>query len=68
MAPRRRAELPSVTPHDRRRRLQPNADSAALVDVGALGGYAVDDILGGQYRCHFAASELTIRDCLWMTL
>jgi hypothetical protein len=25
-----------------------NAECAALVDVGALGGYAVDDILGGH--------------------
>jgi hypothetical protein len=44
--------LPSIQPHDRRRRFQPNADAAALVNKGALGGNAPDDILGGQYRRH----------------
>jgi hypothetical protein len=44
--------LPSIQPHDRRRRFQPNADAAALVDKGALGGNPPDDILGGQYRPH----------------
>jgi len=39
--------LLSVPPYDRGRRLQPNADAATLVDVGALGGNAPDDILGG---------------------
>jgi hypothetical protein len=39
--------LPSVKPLDRRRRLQPDAERAALVDVGALGGDAPDDVLGG---------------------
>jgi hypothetical protein len=37
-APRRPAGLPSVTPHDRRRRLRPDADFAGLVGVGAVGG------------------------------
>jgi hypothetical protein len=41
-----------IPPHDRGRRFKPNADAAALVDIGALGGNAPDDILGGQYRCH----------------
>jgi hypothetical protein len=40
----------SVTPHDRRRRLQTDAECAALVDGGALGGDAADDVRGGQYR------------------
>jgi hypothetical protein len=29
---------------------------STLVDIGALGGDAPDDILGDQYRCHFAAT------------
>jgi hypothetical protein len=49
-------ELLSVLAHDRSRRLQANADAGTLVDIGALGGNAPDDILGGQYRCHFAAT------------
>jgi hypothetical protein len=53
-APRRPAELLSVSPHDRGRGFQPNADAATLVDVRTLGGDAPDDILGGQYRCHRA--------------
>ena len=46
------AKLLSVMPHNCRRRFEPNADTAILVDVGALGGNAPDDILGGQYCCH----------------
>jgi hypothetical protein len=55
-APSHPTELLTVLPHDRGCRLRPNADAAALVDIGALGGYAPDDILGGQYRCHVAAT------------
>jgi hypothetical protein len=44
--------LLAVLPHDRCGRFKPNADAAALVDKGALGGNAPDDILGGHYRCH----------------
>jgi hypothetical protein len=33
-----RPELLSALPHDRSLRLQPNADAASLVDIGALGG------------------------------
>jgi hypothetical protein len=40
-APRRPAGLPSVTPQDRGRRLRPDAECAALVDVGAVDGDAV---------------------------
>jgi hypothetical protein len=47
-----RAELLSVPPYDRGRRLQPDPDTAAFVDICALGGNAPDDILSGQYRCH----------------
>jgi hypothetical protein len=38
-------ELLSVLSHDRGCRLQPNADAAALIDKGAFGGYAPDNIL-----------------------
>jgi hypothetical protein len=37
-------------PPDRDRRLQPDADRAALVDVGALGGDAADGIIGSSGR------------------
>jgi hypothetical protein len=40
----------------RGRRFEADADAAALVDKGALGGNSPDDILGGQYRGHFAAT------------
>jgi hypothetical protein len=53
-SPRRPAELLSVPPHDRGRRLQPNADAATLVDIRTFGGDAPDDIFGGQYRCHLS--------------
>jgi hypothetical protein len=36
-----------IPPHDRGRRLEPDADTATLVDIGTLGGNAPDDILGG---------------------
>jgi hypothetical protein len=39
--------LLSVLPHYRGRRLHPNAATAAIVDEGALGGDATDNILGG---------------------
>ena len=62
-APRRPAGLPSATPLDRGRRLWPDAECAGLGDVGALvdvraavGGDAGDDVLGGQHRCHVAAT------------
>ena len=42
-----RPELLSIPPHDRGRRLEPDADAATLVDIGTLGGNAPDDILGG---------------------
>jgi hypothetical protein len=44
--------LLAILTHDRGRRLQPNADAATLVDIGALGGNSPDDTLGGQYRRH----------------
>jgi hypothetical protein len=54
------AEVPdgllSILPYDRCCRLQPNAEIAALVNKGTPGGNAPDDILGGQYRRHFAAT------------
>jgi hypothetical protein len=51
--------LLSILPHDRDRRLEPDADATTLVDIGALGGKMSDDILDGQYRCH--AATLTCR-------
>jgi hypothetical protein len=39
--------LIAVLPHDRSRRLQPNADAAALIDKGTLGGNPPDDIFWG---------------------
>jgi hypothetical protein len=48
------AELLPILPHDRRSRFEPNADPASVVDIGAFGGDAPDDVLGGQYRCHLA--------------
>jgi len=47
-----RPELLSVPPHDCGRRLQSDADAAALVNIGAFGGNAPDHIFGGQYCCH----------------
>jgi hypothetical protein len=38
--------LPSVLPRDRGGRFEPNADRAALIDKGTLGGNAPDDIFG----------------------
>jgi hypothetical protein len=48
--------LLAILPHDCGGRPQPDSDAAALVDKGALGGNSSDDILGGQYRHHFAAT------------
>jgi hypothetical protein len=39
-----RPELLSIPPHDRGRRLEPDADATTLVDIGTLGGNAPDDI------------------------
>ena len=47
-------KLLAVLPHDRCGRFKPDADTAALVEISALGGNSTDDILGGQYRCHLA--------------
>jgi hypothetical protein len=41
-----------VLPHDRRGRLQVDANGTALVDIGALGGNSPADILGSRYRRH----------------
>jgi hypothetical protein len=43
-------------PHNRCGRFKPNANATALVDISALGGNSTDDVLGGQYRCHVAAT------------
>jgi hypothetical protein len=46
-APGRPAKLLAVLAHDRGRRPQPDPDTSTLVNKGALGGNAPDDILGG---------------------
>jgi hypothetical protein len=48
--------LVSELSHDRGGRFESNADGAALIDKGTLGGNAPDDILGGQYRRHPATT------------
>jgi hypothetical protein len=58
-APGHPPELLTVLPHYRGRRLQPNANTAALVDKGALGGYSPDDILRSQYPRHLAGHTMT---------
>jgi hypothetical protein len=52
----RRPELFPVLPHDRSGRFEANADSAAFIDEGTLGGNPPDDILGRQYRRHPATT------------
>jgi hypothetical protein len=49
-------KLVAVLPHDRCGRFKPNADAAVLIDISAVGGNSTDDVLGGQYRCHIAAT------------
>jgi hypothetical protein len=44
--------LLSVPPHDRGRRLEPDANAATLIDICTFDGNAPYNILGGQYRCH----------------
>ena len=45
-------KLLAVSPHDRGSRFEPNANSAPVVGIGALGGNTPDDIFGGQNRRH----------------
>jgi len=52
LPPSRPPELLSVLAHNRGGRVQADADSAALVDEGALCGDPPDDIIGCQYRRH----------------
>jgi hypothetical protein len=44
--------LLSIQPHDRGGGLDPNADTATLVNEGILGGNSPGDIFGSQYRRH----------------
>ena len=62
-APQRSADLPSLTPRDRGRRLRPDAGCAGLVDSGAIGGDASDDGLGRSVSVPSAAHELTLCRC-----
>jgi hypothetical protein len=41
-----------IAPHDRGGLFQPDSDAATFIYIGALGGNASNDILGGQYRYH----------------
>jgi hypothetical protein len=50
----------TIPPDDCGGRPQPDSDAAALVDKRALGGNSSDDILGGQYRRHFAATPTSV--------
>jgi hypothetical protein len=54
--------LLSVLPYNCAGRLKANADGAALVDKGTLGGNPPYDILGGQYRRHPATTLRHGRD------
>jgi hypothetical protein len=56
-----RAELLAILPHDRRRRFEPDADRAVLINERALGGNSLDEILGGQYRRHPATHSEVCR-------
>jgi hypothetical protein len=55
-APSARPGARRVCPPQRRRVAaagsRPDAECAGLGDVGAVGGDAGDDVLGGQHRCH----------------
>ena len=56
MRARRPAGLPSATPQDRGRRLRPDANGAGIVDVGAVGGDAADDVARGSVWVDLAAT------------
>jgi hypothetical protein len=45
------------------RGLQPNVDAAAIIDIGATGGHAPDDIFGSQYRCHGTLTAGVRKQC-----
>ncbi|HEY1982224.1 MAG TPA: hypothetical protein VGH13_19295, partial [Xanthobacteraceae bacterium] len=45
-------ELLSVPPHDCSRRLQTDADAAALVDIGAFGGTTSSAVNIAAIGCH----------------
>jgi hypothetical protein len=49
---RRKSELLPIRAHDHRGGSEANADAAALIDIGALGRYALHDIFGGHSWPH----------------
>jgi hypothetical protein len=46
------AKLLAILSHDRGRRFEANAEATPVINIGALGGDAPNDILGGQNWRH----------------
>ena len=50
------AAVPEIGRRTAARSLRPVQAECRRVDISTLGGNSTDDILGGQYRCHVAAT------------